>query len=288
MSVVSYGHRRKTATVLSGSRRKSWSRCPHRQYVFTVPKILRGAFHQRYRLGELCRIVGRLLSEAYREADLDGQPGFILFVQTFGDLVTFHPHIHALVTDGVFHPNGVFRVLPPIPADLLEQQLRRAVLEMLLADEVIDEDLVAKLLSWQHSGFSVDNQVRIEAGDNDGRQQLARYMIRAPFSPDKTEYKSEQGVIVYRSKPHAMLKRNFQIMPGAKWLEMLLQHVPDRGEHLVRYSGDPSLGPGASLVEGAGLSLLDDQRPGGDGPPEASVSGGLQAAALPGPGRQVL
>ena len=27
------------------------------------------------------------------------------------------------------------------------------------------------------------------------------------------------------------------IMPGAKWLEMLLQHVPDRGEHLVLYYG---------------------------------------------------
>ncbi len=26
-------------------------------------------------------------------------------------------------------------------------------------------------------------------------------------------------------------------MPGAKWLELLLQHVPDRGEHLVRYYG---------------------------------------------------
>jgi hypothetical protein len=26
-------------------------------------------------------------------------------------------------------------------------------------------------------------------------------------------------------------------MPAAKWLEMLLQHVPDRGEHLVRYYG---------------------------------------------------
>jgi len=26
-------------------------------------------------------------------------------------------------------------------------------------------------------------------------------------------------------------------MPGAKWLEMLLQHVPERGEHLVRYYG---------------------------------------------------
>jgi len=101
---------------------------PHRQYVFTVPKLLRPHFHQRHRLGELCRIVGRLLTEAYRAADPDGQPGFILFVQTFGDLVTFHPHIHALVTDGVFHSDGVFRVLPPIPGELLEQQLRRAVL----------------------------------------------------------------------------------------------------------------------------------------------------------------
>jgi hypothetical protein len=130
-------------------------------------------------------------------------------VQTFGDLVTFHPHIHALVTDGVFDSDGAFRVLPPIPTELLEQQLRRAVLEMLLADEAIDEDLVAKLLSWQHSGFSVDNQVRIEAGDAQGRQQLARYMIRAPFSLEKTEYKAGQGVIVYRSKQHATLKRNF-------------------------------------------------------------------------------
>jgi hypothetical protein len=120
-------------------------------------------------------------------------------------LVTFHPHIHAPVTDGVFDYDGTFRVLPPIPTKLLEQQLRRAVLEMLLADEAIDEDLVAKLLSWQHSGFSVDNQVRIEASDAEGRQQIARYMIRASFSLDKTEYKAEQGVIGYRSKLHAKL-----------------------------------------------------------------------------------
>jgi hypothetical protein len=40
---------------------------------------------------------------------------------------------------------------------------------------------VAKLLSWQHSGFSVDNQVRIEASNSDGRQQLARYMTCALF-----------------------------------------------------------------------------------------------------------
>ncbi len=30
---------------------------PHRQYVFTVPKLLRPLFHQRHRLGAFSRIV---------------------------------------------------------------------------------------------------------------------------------------------------------------------------------------------------------------------------------------
>jgi len=39
-------------------------------------------------------------------------------------------------------------------------------------------------------------------------------MIRNPFSLEKMGYKAEQGVVVYRSKLHAPLKCNFQIMPG--------------------------------------------------------------------------
>ncbi len=62
-------------------------------------------------------------------------------------------------------------------------------------------------------------------------------MIRNPFSLKKMEYQAQQGMVVYRSRHHATLKRNFQIMPGAAWLKLLLQHVPDRGEHLVRYYG---------------------------------------------------
>jgi hypothetical protein len=54
---------------------------------------------------------------------------------------------------------------------------------------------------------------------------------------DIMEYKEKQGMVIYRSKHHATLKRNFQIMSGAVWLRLLLQHIPDRGEHLVRYYG---------------------------------------------------
>jgi len=59
----------------------------HRQYVFTVPKLLRSAFErQRARLGELCRIAARLLLDAYAQAAPGARPGLILFVQTEGEL----------------------------------------------------------------------------------------------------------------------------------------------------------------------------------------------------------
>ena len=210
---------------------------PHRQYVFTLPKLLRPLFHHRPYLGELCRLIGSLLTQNYKEILTDSTPGFITFVQTFGDLVTFNPHIHVLCADGVFKTNGVFRVLPPPPIELLVEQFRHAVLDFLVEVGAIEEDFRQRLLSWQHSGFSVHHDVKVKARDAAGQQQLARYMIRAPFSLEKTEYKPDSGMVVYRSKMHQGLKRNYQIMPGAQWLALLLQHIPDQGEHLVRYYG---------------------------------------------------
>ena len=32
---------------------------------------------------------------------------------------------------------------------------------------------------------------------------------------------------------HRGLKRNFQVMNGAEWLELLCRHIPDRSKHLV-------------------------------------------------------
>jgi hypothetical protein len=79
--------------------------------------------------------------------------------------------------------------------------------------------------------------VRVAAGDAEGRKSLAGYMLRAPFSLEKMTYDAERGAVIYRSRLHATLKRNFQAMPGLEWLELLCKHVPDRNEHMVRYYG---------------------------------------------------
>ncbi len=211
---------------------------PHRQYVFTVPRLIRPFFaYRRSLLGELCRIIARALTQAYGAAHPRAHPGFILFVQTFGDLVNFNPHVHALVADGVFEASGRFVPLPPVPEALLAGRLRHEVLALLVRREAILPPLAVQMLAWRHSGFSVHNQVRVAAGDAKGRKSLAGYMLRAPFSLEKTTYDAARGTVIYRSKLHSTLKRNFQVMPGVQWLELLCKHVPDRHEHMVRYYG---------------------------------------------------
>lgn len=186
---------------------------------------------------ELCNIVERLFARFYASARPGGRPGLILFVQTFGDLVNFNPHIHVLAADGAFDADGGFTALPPIPRKLLESSFRKGVLDLLRREGLVSELLAERMLAWRHTGFSAHNSVRIHARDAAGRRRLAQYMLRAPFSLEKMSYEPVSGIVIYRSRMHETLKRNFQIMSGADWLAQLCAHIPDRFEHLVRYVG---------------------------------------------------
>ena len=51
-------------------------------------------------------------------------------------------------------------------------------------------------------------------------------MIRAPFALEKMRYDAATGMVVYRSKMHATLKRKFQLVTGARWrLAGALEHT---------------------------------------------------------------
>ena len=102
---------------------------PHRQYVFTLPRLLRPIFaRRRALLAKLCNIIERLLDRAYASTRPGARPGIILFVQTFGDLVNFNPRIHVLAADCVFDADGGFTVLPPNSRKVHEPWFRAEVL----------------------------------------------------------------------------------------------------------------------------------------------------------------
>jgi hypothetical protein len=72
----------------------------------------------------------------------------IIAFQTFGDLVNFHPHLHAVATDGTFQSTGRFHVLPKVDLERLEELFRHRVLKLLQREGCIDEPLIRKLLGW--------------------------------------------------------------------------------------------------------------------------------------------
>jgi len=186
---------------------------PHRQYVFTIPRVLRPMFaRRRALLGKLCNIIERIFDRAYASTRPGARAGIILFVQTFGDLVNFNPHIHVLAADGAFDGDGGFTVLAPIPSKVLEPWFRAEVLALLRCEGMVSEVLAEKMLAWRHTGFSAHNSVRVRARDAAGRRRLAQYMLRAPFSLEKMSYDPESCVVIYRSRMHRTLKRNFEIM----------------------------------------------------------------------------
>ena len=59
-------------------------------------------------------------------------PGVVLSLRAFGDYPEkFHPHIHAIVSDGLFLKTGAFYVMPDVGLKPLEEIFRPKVFTML-------------------------------------------------------------------------------------------------------------------------------------------------------------
>ena len=55
----------------------------------------------------------------------EGVPGVIMTIHSFGgSLENFHPHIHAIVSDGLFKDTGTFYVMRDIDRKPLEELFR--------------------------------------------------------------------------------------------------------------------------------------------------------------------
>ena len=77
----------------------------------------------------------------------------------FGQLIHAHPHIHALVSEGVFLPDGTFLPLPKLATEPFLKLWEQELIALLLADGKITEEMVVNMRFWKHSGFSIDQHV---------------------------------------------------------------------------------------------------------------------------------
>lgn len=231
--VVQFGHHLKETVLYP---------VPHRQYVFSIPKILRKFFlYDRKLLGKLSQCAAKSLSSFFRISlgKKYGIPGIVVAIQTFGDYVRWHPHLHALVADGLFLESGYFFVMPKVDLRPLRELFRAHVLTMLKKEGLIDDTFIKMLMSWRHvSGFNIHNEVRISPGDGKGMENLAQYIIRNTFSLEKLTFNQKSNSVLYRSKmTHGKNRKNFEVFSPLEFIAAITQHIPEQSFQLVRYYG---------------------------------------------------
>jgi hypothetical protein len=84
--------------------------------------------YKRRLLGELRQAAMRAFLVCFEAmAGTELSPGVVAVIQTFGDRINFHPHLHFLVTEGGMDEAGVFHKVGPFDDDRLAEVFAREV-----------------------------------------------------------------------------------------------------------------------------------------------------------------
>jgi hypothetical protein len=212
---------------------------PHRQIVFTFPKVLRVFFrHDHGLVGEVSRLAYRMMHDFYgAAAGKKIQGAAVIPYASAGDFVRFNPHLHGIFLEGGFDRQGRFVHLPSLDLPRLAQYFRPSMVAFFLSRSLINERLAKSMLGWTHSGFSPDMSVKIPAGSSRTREALAQYIARPPVSLSKMLVEEHGGSVLYRSEYNPYFKTNARLFPALEFLVQLLQHLPEPRSHLVRRYG---------------------------------------------------
>jgi len=120
--------------------------------------------------------------------------------KSYGDLIRWNPHWHCIILEGGIDKKGSFHYLPITDTSKLTELFRQRVIKYFVYKGLLESSFARKLLSWKHSGFSVDNSMKIPATSKNARINLSQYIIRHPVSLQK--------ILYVRSKGPSFIKRN--------------------------------------------------------------------------------
>ena len=89
------------------------------------------------------------------------------------------------------------------------------------------EQFARNLLSWKHSGFSIDDSVK--CFNTSSQANLAEYISRPPISLEKLRYDPVHGRILWHTKYNRYFGQNVKMMDGPEFIRELVQHIPFHG-----------------------------------------------------------
>jgi len=207
---------------------------PHRQVVFVIPKMLRIFFKYHRKLqGALCQCaVKAFLKGLQAVTGKNLTPGIIAVIQTFGQKINFHFHIHLLVTEGGTDEEGGFHKVSSFDDGLMARFFAREVFSLLLKEELISVEWVQKILSWRHTGFHVHSQVRGETKKQ--VERIGKYMIRPLLSLERLSLDEKEGQVIYQYGKGSLQEERMDYL---EFIARVTSHIPEKNQVMIRYFG---------------------------------------------------
>ena len=210
---------------------------PHKHFVFTIPKRLRAYF--KYDRG-LFKFLYQAAWKAWKDyaegVHADGTPAAIMSLHTAGDLLNFHPHLHALVLSGVVDSSGNYLEIINIDRELLTEFFAEEVYKIFFNQGLLSEDDIRSMKSWPNSGFSVWIGDGISEDAHEQRLFASRYLVRCPLSLERLSILNDE-TISYAAKEDEGIEPETKSFSPLEFLAELSQHIPNTYEQLIRYHG---------------------------------------------------
>ncbi len=207
---------------------------PQRQVVFTIPKMLRLFLrYKRKLLNLLCLYAVQALLKFFHAATgLELMPGVVAVIQTFGDRINFHPHIHVLMTESGTAPDGTFHRVSRFHDEVIQEIFTHEVFSLLLQKKLTGLPLVGKILCWRHTGFNVHSQVRAQTKSE--AERVGKYMIRPLLSLKRLFFDETAGKVRYQYSRHGSQEESMDYL---EFIDRVTSHIPDKGQVIVRSYG---------------------------------------------------
>jgi len=153
------------------------------------------------------------------------------------EFLRFNPHWHAIVLEGGFDKHGNFVHIPFSNLPQMTECFRRAVIKLFLERKLINQDMADNLLTWRHSGFSIDASILLPGGSRKERESLSQYLARPPISLKKVSFESLHRKVLFHTSYNDYFKENLKIFDALDFIALLTQHLPPRGVHYIRRYG---------------------------------------------------
>lgn len=226
--------------------------CPHFHVVATLPHVLLPLWaFNRAALGSLLLdCVRESLLELMALPRLAGlRPGLLMALHTWGRNLSFHPHVHCLLSAGGITADGSWKPTRSgflLPLRLLQHLLRGKLLAqlkvLLLQQRLVlpPQQPLAHWLACLRKLYRAHWNIEIQAPYAHARgaaAYLARYVKGGPLPADRPVSIDNRNLVRVPYFDHRDQRHKTLCLPVHAFIARLLWHAPPSRSHTVRYAG---------------------------------------------------